>query len=170
VPKGDREAEDFHDWRADYQRQISIYIDDVDYIDPYERGEFDESDFMAVFGTDCYHIKNSDLIVVNAEDKLGVGTAQEIVIAKYFKKPVITVLPKGTHHRRIDIVFRDQLIKDWIHPFLFAFSDLILDSIDQFKLTDVDLEYIKIKDIGVIDQAVEAVELKVLKEMNSSGE
>ena len=163
VPKGDKEAKDFFDWRSDYKKQIEKYINKVDFIDPYERGEFNESDFMAVFGADCYHIKNSDLIAVNAEDKLGVGTAQELVIAKYFKKPVITVLPKGTHHRRIDIMFRGQLIADWIHPFLFAFSDLILESISEFNLTNVDLDKMSVKDIKVIDRAVDIMGKKYEK-------
>jgi hypothetical protein len=110
---------------------------------------------LAVFGADCKHIKNCDLVVVNSEEKLGVGTAQEIVIAKYFKKPVITILPKGSHHRRQDILFRGQFIEDWIHPFLYAFSDLILENIGEFSISKLDFG--KVKDISVIDQSIKLV-------------
>ena len=152
VPKGDRETKNFMNWRLEYADVIRKVIPNAEFIDPFERGDFDESDFMAVFGADCRHIKNCDLVVINGEDRLGVGTSQELVIAKYFKKPVITILPKDTHHRRSNLEFRGQIIEDWIHPFIFAFSDLILEKTDD--LNKVDLQKIKPKDISIIDQSI----------------
>ncbi len=158
VPKGDTEAKDFIDWRKTYARELEKIIEKVEIIDPFDRGEFDESNFLAVFGTDCRHIKNCDLVIANDEGSgFGVGAAQELVIAKYFKKPVITILPKATHHRRLNLVFRGQLIEDWIHPFVYAFSDLILEDIK--ALAGIDFAKIKIKDISIIDHSIDALSL-----------
>lgn len=155
VPKGDKEAKSFDDWRLKYQEALKkIFY--ADFIMPYNR-EADESDFLLVVGLDCSHIKESDLIVVNAEERLGVGTAQELVIAKYFKKPIITVLPKDTYHRRSNVVFHGKEIKDWIHPFIYVFSDIVVERIDEIKELKDKISTIKIKDISIIDEAIQYV-------------
>lgn len=81
----------------------------------------------------------------------------EMVAAKYFKKPVITVLPKDTHHRRSNLVFHGKLVEDWIHPFIWSFSDFIVESIEEVEeIKDKDkLSKAEIKDISVIDQAID---------------
>lgn len=100
------------------------------------------------------------MVIVNAEEKLGVGTAQELVIAKYFKKPVISVLPKDTHHRRSKVVFHGRLVEDWIHPFIFAFSDFIVESVDKIETIKDKICSSKIKDISVIDEAIRYINTK----------
>jgi len=152
VPKGDEEEKIFDNWRSRYRGELEK-IFDAEYIDPYDR-ELDEKDFLLVVGGDCFAIQESSLIVVNAENKLGPGTAQELVIAKYFKKPVVTVLPKDTPHRRTNIIFRGQPIDDWIHPFIFAFSDFIIENIAGIHdIKDALFLPENIKDISIIDTA-----------------
>lgn len=152
VPKGDEEEKMFDNWRGRYQDVLGE-IFDAECIDPYDRN-LDEKDFLLVVGKDCVDIAESSLVVVNAEQKLGAGTAQELVIAKYYKKPVVTILPKGTPHRRTNILFRGQRIDDWIHPFIFAFSDFIIEDIAEIRtIKDKLFEVSAIKDISVIDAA-----------------
>ncbi len=158
VPKGDEEAKIFDDWRSRYKQSLRKFFD-ADFIEPYHK-ELDESDFLAVVGQDCRHIKESALVIVNAEGKLGVGTAQELVIAKYFKKPVISVLPKDTHHRRSNISFHGKLVKDWIHPFIFTFSDFIVESINEIEKIKNEIISSNIKDISVIDGAIRYINSK----------
>ncbi len=126
---------------------------------PYERS-IDENDLWGAFGFDCQHIKNSSLVIVNAEEKLGVGTSQELVIAKYFKKPVITVLPKNSHHRLANIYWHGILVQDWIHPFIHACSDFIVETVDQIESIKDQIFVVKIKDISLIDEAVRYIESK----------
>jgi hypothetical protein len=152
VPKGDKEAESFRDWRADYIKILKDVFD-AEFIDPYDR-LLDESDPMAVFGADCNHIKDSSLIIVNAESTMGVGTSQEMVIAKYFKKPVVTVLPKESHYRRGDIVFRGQKIADWVHSFVAVFSDFIIEDIRGIENIKAELSRCEPKDISIIDESI----------------
>ncbi len=156
VPKGDAEAAKFDNWRERYQ-QVLGKVFDASFIDPYDR-KLDESDFLQVFGVDCKHIKDSDLIVVYAENRLGVGTSQEMVVAKYFSKPVLTVLPKDTYHRRQNVVFNGSTVKDWIHPFIHSFSDAIIEDIKDVETVKDNLLKGRIKTISIIDEALDYLE------------
>jgi hypothetical protein len=156
VPKGDEEAKGFDNWRDRYKKVLQKFFD-ADFIEPYHR-ELDESDFLAVVGQDCRHIKDCALVVVNAEEKLGVGTAQELVIAKYFSKPVISVLPKNTHHRRSNVVFHGKTVEDWIHPFIFAFSDFIVENVNEVEKVKEKVFSSAAKDISVIDEAIRHID------------
>ncbi len=152
IPKGDTESQTFHNWREHYQTVLAP-IFDADFLIP-KAGEVDETDAMLVLGKDSLSIKTADLIVANSEDRLGAGTAMELVIAKYFKKPVITVLPKDTYHRRSNVVFEGVTIEDWVHPFIKAFSDFVIEKIENVAEIKEEVFKISVKDITVIDQAV----------------
>ncbi|MBT4857587.1 hypothetical protein HON49_00320 [archaeon] len=156
VPKGDKDEKSFVNWREVYS-DILKNIFDAEFIDPYG-DHVDEADYFSVFGKDCKHIKESDIIIINAEKKLGVGTAHEMLIAKYFSKPVITVLPKETPHRRKNIVFFGKLIEDWIHPFIHSVSDFIVEDVNEILSIKEKVLTVKPKDITVIDEAIKYVE------------
>lgn len=155
IPKGDDNRETWIDWKISYKNKLSG-ITNLEFTD----GDLwkDESQPFLLVGHDAYQIKMSDIIIVNAEKKLGAGSAQEMLIAKYFSKPVITVLPKNSHHRKQNIKFDGCLIEDWIHPFVMITSDLIVEKIEDA------VEWIRayenkprsVKDITVIDKAIEA--------------
>jgi len=106
-------------------------------------------------GSDANYIKNCDLLVVNSEHKLEAGTSMELVIAKYFKKPVIVVLPKGTHHRKSNVTFHQKMIRDWIHPFIFTFSDFIIEDIKEFENIAKKIFEKEPKGISIVDNAIE---------------
>jgi len=157
LPKGDEEAKGFVNWRQRYKHALEEVFDGVKFIDPW-RPEKDENDPVAVFGEDCKSIKEADLIVIKAEEKLGAGTSMEFVIAKYFNKPVVTVIPKDSHHRRSNLYFAGVLVEDWIHPFIFAMSDFVVEKIDDVaKIKDRVLKSTP-KDITFIDQAIRHME------------
>jgi hypothetical protein len=155
MPKGDEEEKNFDYWRVRYQKVLEKFFD-AEFVDFYNR-DLDESNSQLVLGTDCKSIKESDLVVVYAEEQMGAGGAQELVIAKYFKKPVVTVLPKNSYHRRSNLVFHAKTIEDWIHPFIFTFSDFIIESIDGIGEIRDAIFTAKIKEISVIDEAIEYV-------------
>ncbi len=157
VPKWDLEGKVFHNWRIDYENILKSHFPDANFVDPFDRN-IDESDFFLVFWLDCKHIKTSDLIIVNAENTLWAWTSQELLIAKYFKKPVITILPKNTKHRRTNINFNGFLVKDWIHPFIFSTSDFILENISEFSSIKDKVFSEKVKDISIIDESIERVD------------
>lgn len=103
MPKGAKEEVSFVNWRLKYKAVLET-IFDAEFIFP-NSGDMDENDFLLIVGKDSSSIKKSDLIIVNAEGQLGADTAMEMVIAKYFKKPIISVLPKNSHQRRSNVMF-----------------------------------------------------------------
>jgi hypothetical protein len=152
IPKGDEEAKTARNWRDEYVTILREFFA-ADFIYPMA-GEVDETDVMLVLGKDSRSIKISDLVIVNAEERLGAGTAMELVIAKYLKKPVITVIPKDTHHRRSNLTFNGVLVADWIHPFIAAFSDAMVERVEDIKQLKDTIFTAVTKDITVINQAI----------------
>ena len=134
----------------------SIIAKDIESIELFDPTVFCalEGDSLGVTGADCAHIQESDIVIVNAEKSLGAGTAIELVIAKYLKKPVITVLPKDSHHRRSNVNFEGRLVADWIHPFIDTFSDVVIEKPHQVKHALQQLQTLSIKDASIIHEAI----------------
>lgn len=156
VPKGS-ELDSPSDWRQQYSATLQ-QIPGFELLSP-ESPSLDHSRPFLVFGYDCYLIQKADVIIVNASLKLGVGTAQEMLIAKYFYKPVICVLPKDTHHRRTNLRMPSGIVAEWIHPFVFSTSDLIVEGIGDAVGWLLNYEQFPqkydIKGIQVIDDAIQ---------------
>lgn len=150
------------DWRSIYKNHIlnsGFNKEEISFVEPMDK-DLDEANFEMVYGHDCSLIKNCDLVIVNAEEKTGIGTSQEILIAKYYKKYVVTVIPENTEYCRKNITLMGKFIEKWIHPFAYTSSDLIIENI---KDLDMNLVYKKIKendikDISIIDKACKLYE------------
>lgn len=161
VPKGDNEKDNCTDWRSDYMN-VLLQLSNVEFVK--DDTKKDETKPFLIFGHDANMVKTADLVVINADKKIGrgigVGTAQEIIIAKYFSKPVLTVLPKNTHHRRSDMMWDGKIISDWVSPFLSSTSDLVVetvhDSLAWIKEYMENPESKKIKNISIVDDAIAA--------------
>lgn len=154
MPKGDVEAEGFIDWRKEYFEIMSQNTNDIEIIDPNEYFAL-RGDNVALFGALCLQIKESNLVVVNAESKLGAGTSMEMVISKYLNKPVITVLPKESAHRKSNLTFAGKEIKEWIHPFVESFSDIMVENISEFGDAVISLAEVSVKTMSMIDDSME---------------
>lgn len=160
VAKGDKDKRSVLNWRGNFKEKLSS-IKKLEFLDPSDITKYEGSPFV-VFGGDCSYIRKSDLVIVFAWNKIGAGTSQEMLVAKYFKKPVITVLPKNTHHRKSNVNFEGKTVEDWIHPFIFSSSDLIVEEIED-AIPWIE-EYLQnpnskeVKDIGVIDEGIRKFE------------
>lgn len=157
LPKGDDIRRDWIDWKEDYMSAIHAALPEAEFI--HGDSISDNVGAEMVVGHDLAQIKASDICVVDARDKIGAVTAQEIVIAKQFSKPVIIVIPKNSHHRRSNIVFHDVEMSEWIHPFLWVSTDYVAESIEdavnwieEFNRNPANYE---IKDFSVFEEAVD---------------
>ncbi len=160
VPNGANEEKKFIDWRLRYKQSLEKFFN-AEFVFP-GAGDVDESDFLLIVGKDSRSIKLCDLIIVNAEERLGVGTSHEMIIAKYFSKPVVTVLPKESYHRKSNLTFKSKYyVKDWIHPFVHTFSDFIIEKPEEMESIKDKIFQDSIKDISIIDQAITYRENKV---------
>lgn len=163
LPKGDIARKDFIDWKDHYEKVIKA---DIPYA-VFLNGDLisDSEGTEVVVGHDLWIIQHADIIIVNAPSKIGAGTAQEMVLAKYFKKFVICIIPKDSHHRKSDIVFHGVTIKDWIHPFLDLTSDVIVEDISE--TIEIIKEYSEssgkrnIKDFSIFEDAIDTFKAKL---------
>ena len=163
IPKGDKARLDWVDWKEDYVKAIIKAIPQAKFL----HGDLisDKVGSQLVVGHDLWLIKHADIVIVNAISKIGAGTAQEMVLAKKFKKPLIAIIPKNTHHRKTDIIFHRTKIKDWIHPFLHLSADVIVEDIGQAIkwIKRYSAKPLKPKGISIFDEAIAQFEKKLPK-------
>ena len=158
VAKGE-EIGSIKDWRVACTEKLK-QVRKFEFISP-ENPKLDESKPFTVFGYACKLIRDSDFVLVDASRRLGAGTAQEMIIAKYFDKHVLTILPRNTYHRRTNLQMYDVLVEDWIHPFVFALSDHIFGSIEEvvdFLIKHPNFLAIAPKKLSIIDEAIASYE------------
>lgn len=133
IPKG-KENEDFADWRKDFRdlmeekRKAFPRISGVVYLDPHtlDAGTIPIEDF---FGRDVHMIAISGAVLVDARNKIGAGVAQEILIVKYYGKPVVSVVPRDSHYHRRTLVHNREV--EYTHPFIFSTSDVVVEDFEQ---------------------------------------
>lgn len=128
IPKGDIVRTEWTDWKEEYKRAILKILPKAQFLDGDSIS--DSAGPEMVVGHDLAMVKRADFCIVDARSKIGAGTAQEIVIAKYLKKPVVIVIPKDTHHRKTNVAFDGVTLEDWIHPFLLVSTDYVADSVE----------------------------------------
>ena len=154
VPKGQAEEKDYVNWRLQYKEVLGKFLD-AEFIFPMS-GDMDESDFLLIVGKDSKSMQDSDLVIVNAEERLGAGTSMELVIAKHFGKPVITVMPKNSYHRRPNMTFQGKyFVEDWMHPFVHTFSDFVVEHVAEIEQIKDKIFSVPIKDMSIIGKAIE---------------
>ena len=141
------------DWRKQFMDLSQE--SDLQILTP-EDSSLDEGLPWVIVGHDALQISRADVVVIDARDKIGAGTAQEMLIAKYFAKPVLTILPKGSHHRRQNVTLNGQAVAEWIHPFIAVSSDMIVDSIEEMtqRLADKSWQLHPLS-IDLVERAIE---------------
>lgn len=90
----------------------------------------DLSDAKSTFGRDLLQVHISDIVLVDARDKKGVGIGSEMTYAKTIGIPVLTIVPPESQYNRSDFEYLGQRIDNWIHPFIYGLSDYLFDSIE----------------------------------------
>lgn len=91
--------------------------------------KIDQNNSEERFRQDLIMLLQSDLVIVDARGKKGIGIGSEMTLAKMYKIPVYSICPQASHYRKsVDEV------KEWIHPFIFELSDKVFDS--QQEVTD----------------------------------
>ncbi len=169
IPKGE-ELKSYKDWRQEYKEILLKNFPDMEFLDPDNTKAnhvTSEADSLFWFGHGAWMAKESDVIIIQADRKIGMGTGQEMLIAKYFNKPVITILPKDTHHRRTNLTMRSGFVPDWIHPFVNSTSDIIVETLEDavtwLKEYEANKSSKEIKTINLLDDSI-AYYLKVVSE------
>jgi hypothetical protein len=161
LPKGDDVRSEWKDWKPEYMQAIQHVVPDAKFI--HGDSISDNVGAELVVGHDLYQIKRADICVIDAREKIGAGTAQEIVIAKYLRKAVVIVIPPNSHHRKTNVVFHGVEMEEWVHPFLKISSDYVAESIedaaDWIKDYTNSANKPALKDLSVFEDAIKAFEV-----------
>ncbi len=128
----------------------------ANFIDPRYRND-DLNDHFAVFGRDLMAVKVSDFVVVDGRQKRGVGVGQEMMFAKLQGIPVITIAPKESHYRKGKLHYLGQQVDDYIHPFIFSTSDVIVENFEEAAewIKNFLEKPVKIKDGKLLEEAMD---------------
>jgi hypothetical protein len=152
-----------HSWRDDFLKEINSLTGlEIISFDP-TRATKNYTDSEMVFGSDVHMISQVDAMVVYFSDDISVGGSQEILIAKYFNKPVIGLAPKGGKFHGIDKEVTGVVIKDFKHPFVFSTCDVVCSDINEVANALKNLDKLKPKGIDLIDKAKKRFEKAHLK-------
>ncbi|MCA9497327.1 MAG: hypothetical protein KC589_10380 [Nanoarchaeota archaeon] len=151
-----------HDWRDSFceklSEQIGIKIFNLDPTKAYKDFNLDENNSKLIFGRDCFMIKTADIVIVNLTDDISVGGSQEMLIAKYFSKPLIGIAPKGGKFNKEKTKFIGKEYENWIHPFVNIPCDIIVEDITEaetFIKQYITKQQKEIKNISIIDNSIE---------------
>jgi len=127
----------------------------VVFLNPDERTD-DLNNHLTVFGRDHFQVSLADFIVVDARERRGVGVGIEMIAAKFFNKPVISVVPKNSHYRRGKVEYLGSVSENYIHAHIFGVSDGIVDDFKQAgKWIKEFLENPKpVKDITILEKSI----------------
>ena len=119
-----------HHWRDEFVRTLAALSGlSLTNLDP-TRLESNQNDPEMVYGADAYLISQADCLIVYLSDDISVGGSQEILIAKYFKKPVIGLAPRGGKFNGSRKELFGTVIENYQDPFVFASCDIICDDIE----------------------------------------
>ena len=143
-----------HYWREEFCETLEkLSGRKIINIDPTKSG-ISQTDPELVFGSDASMIKEADVFIVYLTDDISVGASQEILIARYFAKPVIGLAPKGGKFNGATKEYFGRVIKNYKDPFVFTTCDIVCADIEEVAKTLKTVEKIKPKNIKMIDDMI----------------
>lgn len=144
-----------HHWRDEFCDELSrLSGKNLKHLDPLKHGD-QHADWSDVFAVDCLLVKRCDAFIVYLSDDISVGGSQEILIAKYFGKPVIGYAPKGGKFNGRSKEMLGKTIENYKDPFVFSTCDVVCGTLGEVAEAIKALKDLKPKSITLIDEAVD---------------
>ncbi len=107
-----------------------------------------------IFSKDCKLINEADIFVVYLSDDISVGGSQEILIARYLKKPVLGFAPYGGKFNGAKREMLGRVIQDYKDPFVYATCDVVCGSIEELAIALADVRSIRPSGLKIIDDGL----------------
>lgn len=123
--------------------------------DPNESKIFGD-DSISRFGKDCLQVVSSNFLVIDLREKRGLGVGAEMMLAKEKGIPVIAVCPSESHYKRNMTFHNGTVSPKWVHPFVGALSDGIVENFSEAGewIRDFIKNPFKVRSGKIIDQAI----------------
>lgn len=143
-----------HDWRDNFCTELERLTGlELENLDP-TKLDADQNNPQMIFGGDSYLISQSDVLIVYLSDDISIGGSQEILIAKYFKIPVIGLARHGGKFNGADKEYFGKIVKNYKDPFVFTTCDVVCNTVEEVATALKDYKKIKPKTLEVISEAV----------------
>jgi hypothetical protein len=95
-------------WRHDYMNEVAREVESAEYHGPYIEYTDADDQFETIKG-DIELLRESDVVIVNASIPFMLGGPMELLLAKYFNKPVFTVFTNDSPY--YENYFSDYITK-----------------------------------------------------------
>ncbi|MCL4387352.1 hypothetical protein M1307_03075 [Patescibacteria group bacterium] len=120
-----------HHWRDEVIKVLSTKSGfKIKNLDPAKSKE-NQNNPELIVGQDCFLIKSADLVIVFLSDDISVGGSQEMLIAKYFNKPLIGIAPRGGKFNKDKENILGKTYTNWKHPFVAVTCDTVVESVEE---------------------------------------
>lgn len=129
VKKGekDQRSEEFF-WSEEEEKMFKQHLgENIEILNP-NLMEIPKYRYRERFAKDIEMLSQSDVVVVDARTKKGIGIGAEMVIAKQKGIPVFTLCPLGSQYHGKEE--KGEEVIEWFHPFIAEFSDKIFETLD----------------------------------------
>lgn len=124
-----------HDWREGLCSRLmeltGIEFVNLDPTKSYLGFDLNEKDSRLIFGRDCFMIRESDLVIVNLTDDISVGGSQEMLIAKYYGRPLVGIAPWGGKFRQREKEILGKTYQDYTNPFVGVPCDAVVADMEE---------------------------------------
>ena len=119
------------EWTLEHMALMKTHLHPtpIHFLNPATRKD-DLSDSKSVFGRDMTQVFLADIVIVDARHRRGLGVGAEMMWAKANQTPVITWAPTDTHYHKKETSLLGQPVSDYVHPFVFALSDHIFETLE----------------------------------------
>lgn len=145
-----------HHWRDEFCKELQelsgVALENLDPL----KFQTAETDYATIFATDCQLIYQADVVVVYLSDDISVGGSQEILIARYLRKPVIGFAPFGGKFNGSPKEMLGQVIEDYKDPFVFSTCDVVCGTMEEVSRSLQRWKDITSSGLSIIDQAITA--------------
>jgi len=119
-----------HYWRDDFVSNLANLSGlSLSHLDPLAYENNREYDPQFVFDKDCWLINQADCVIVYLSDDISVGGSQEMIIAKYLKKPLMGLAPRDGKFNKAEKEHLGITINNYVDPFVYATCDVICDNV-----------------------------------------
>ena len=144
-----------HDWRDNFCRELEKLSKlELENLDPTKVG-VNQNDPQLVFGADSYLISQCAVVIVYLSDDISIGGSQEILIAKYFKKPVIGLARHGGKFNGSDKEYFGHLVKNYKDPFVFTTCDVVCKTVEEVAESLKTVTKASSKSLDIIPESVD---------------